>query len=383
MKHTHSSSDGPLAGYTIVELAGIGPCPFAGQMLADLGADVILVDRPGLHLPFVEKRGKRSIVVDLRKDGAPEIVLRLVDGADALIEGLRPGVAERLGVGPVDCHARNGALVYGRMTGWGQTGPWANMAGHDINYLSITGALAAIGNQDEPPTVPLNLIGDYGGGSMFLAMGVLAGMLRAQKTGKGDVVDAAIIDGVGALMGILHSLNAVGQWQPGRAQNMLDGGAPYYRCYETADHLYMAVGAIEAQFFAQLLSLLEIDADAFGAQNDRSHWPAQHRALEAKFKTRTRAQWSALFDGKDACVTPVLDYFEAAEHPHNKDRHTHYKRGNLCHPASAPRFANHHSIQNPGDLRVKGMDTRDILGALSYSADDIDRMLMDGMVLSA
>ncbi|MEO0614071.1 MAG: CaiB/BaiF CoA-transferase family protein [Pseudomonadota bacterium] len=384
-----AKSPGPLEGFRVIELAGIGPGPFAGQMLADMGAEIILVDRPGLHLPFVEKRGKRSIVVDLRKEEGAAIVLDLVKTADALIEGYRPGVAERLGVGPAHCHDVNPALVYGRMTGWGQTGPWAKMAGHDINYLSITGALGALGPADQPPPVPLNLMGDYGGGSMFLVAGLLAAMLRTQKTGQGDIVDAAIVDGVSAMMGIVHSLEAIGQWQPTREANMLDGAAPYYRCYETADGRFMAVGAIEPQFFGVLLSLLEIDAAAFGGQNDRQSWSAQQKQLADIFRQHPQEHWSDLFDGTDACVTPVLTYDQAPDHPHNQVRVSEVSSakgalGARRQPAAAPRFAK--TPLDPDEpaptIAVKGHHTREILASLSYGDDAIDQLL-DRQIIEA
>ncbi|MEO1149782.1 MAG: CaiB/BaiF CoA-transferase family protein [Pseudomonadota bacterium] len=388
--NSSASATGPLTGFRVIELAAIGPGPFAGQMLADMGADVILVDRPGYHLPFVEKRGKRSIVIDLRKEEGAALVLDLVKTADAVIEGYRPGVAERLGVGPAACHGVNRALVYGRMTGWGQTGPWARVAGHDINYLSITGALGALGPADRPPPVPLNLMGDYGGGSMFLLSGLLAAMLRAQKTGKGDIVDAAIIDGVSAMMGVIHSLEGVGQWQPDRGQNMLDGGAPYYRCYETADGRYMAVGAIEPQFFALLLATLDLDADDFGGQNDRARWPAQHRRLEEIFQSQDQNHWSALFDGVDACVTPVLTYDQAAAHPHNKARASHVSSapidaGVRRQPAAAPRFSGSPSDRQniAPSIAAKGSHTRDILSALSYSDEKIEALLKHAVIQAA
>jgi alpha-methylacyl-CoA racemase len=304
---------GPLAGIMVIELAGIGPGPYAGQLLADMGADVVVIDRPGRSLPkAVDGRGKKSIVLDLKKPEAVEALLKLVAKADVLIEGLRPGVTERMGVGPEACHAINPGLIYGRMTGWGQSGPWSQMAGHDINYISMTGVLNAIGKKGQPPVPPLNMVGDFGGGSMFLMTGILAALIERGRTGKGNVVDAAIIDGTHSLMSFVHGMAGVGQWQPKRESNLLDGAAPFYRCYMTADGKFMAVGCIEPQFFAAMMERLPIDAEAFGAQLDFGSWARQHEMLEDVFATKTRDEWEAIFAGTDACVTPVLDYVEAA-----------------------------------------------------------------------
>lgn len=366
----------PLEGYRVIELAGIGPGPYAGQLLADLGAEVINVERPsqalvaGAGTRNIDRRGKKSIVLDLRKRGAAEILLKLVATADVLIEGNRPGVTERLGVGPKACHKVNPKLVYGRMTGWGQTGPWAKMAGHDINYISITGALAAMGRKDNPPPPPLNLVGDYGGGTMVLIMGVLAALLRAEKTGKGDVVDAAIIDGVSSMMGIVYSMNALGFWQNKRQANLLDGAAPFYRCYETQDGRFMAVGCIEPQFFTIMLDKLGLDKEEFGGQMNPKNWPQQHKQLEASFAVKTMAQWSEIFDGSDACVTPVLDYEEATSHKQNAARGGLKSIDGLTHPRPIPAFAQ--SPQEPRfDISGKAQDTMKILKNAGYSATEI------------
>ncbi len=370
----------PLNGYRIIELAGIGPCPYAGQLLADMGAEVIVVNRPGPTMPMISDRGKKTMVLDLSKPKAVEILLKLVKSADVLCEGLRPGVTERLGVGPTQCHAVNPKLVYGRMTGWGQTGPWAEVAGHDINYISITGALGAIGKRGEPPMPPLNLIGDYGGGSLFLVSGILAGLLKAEKTGQGEVVDAAMIDGVSSMMSLFYSLAGIGHWQPTRESNLLDGSMPYYRCYQTRDGKYMAVGCIEPQFFALMLSQLSIDPTQFGKQNDPSKHAEQHQKLEIIFSSKTRDQWAEIFDGSDACVSPVLNYEEAAAHPQNLARGGLKQQGQFLHPRSAPVFE---SNADDSEFAMPGPndDTQPLLESLGYSANDIQQFT-DDKVLS-
>ena len=373
---------GPLNGLKVVELAGIGPGPYAGQLLADLGAEVTVVHRPGPELATVDHRGKRSVVLDLRKPGAAEVLLKLIETADVLIEGNRPGVAERLGIGPDAVWARNPKVIYGRMTGWGQTGPWSGMAGHDINYISITGALLAMGDADRPPPPPLNLVGDYGGGSLFLVFGVMAALWRRQQTGKGEVVDAAIVDGVSSMMGMFYTLSGWGRWTPQRQDNWLDGGAPYYRCYRTQDGGFMAVGAIEAKFFATLLETLEIDPAVFGAQEDRDLWPKQHARLEAIFLTRTRDAWAALFDNVDACTTPVLSYQEAPAHPHNRARASHAAQGRLTHPQAAPRFPAEPEWQG-GAPRRQGADTEAVLREAGLRTEDIEALTHAGVIAAA
>ena len=369
----------PLSGLRVVELAGIGPGPYAGQLLADLGAEVTVVHRPGPDAPSIDNRGKRSVVIDLRKPGAAEVLLRLAERADVLIEGNRPGVTERLGIGPEDIWARNPRLIYGRMTGWGQSGPWAGMAGHDINYISLTGALLAMGEADRPPAPPLNLVGDYGGGSLFLVLGVMAALFRRQQTGKGEVVDAAIVDGVSSMMGMFYTLSGWGRWTAQRQDNLLDGGAPYYRCYRTKDGGFMAVGAIEEKFFATLLAKLEIDPADFGAQEDRALWPAQHARLEALFVTRTRDEWAALFDNVDACTTPVLSYEEAPAHPHNFARASHAARGRLTHPHAAPRFGGD-AAWTPPLPRPKGADTAAVLQEAGWGEAEIEALARAGII---
>ncbi|TWV38592.1 CoA transferase, partial [Streptomyces misionensis] len=322
-----TAARGPLHGVRVVELAGIGPGPFAAMLLADLGADVVRVDRPGgpglgidpAH--DVTNRNKRSVVVDLKSPDGAACVLDLAERADILVEGYRPGVAERLGVGPADCHARNPRLVYGRMTGWGQDGPLAERAGHDVSYIAVTGALGLIGRPGEPPAVPANLLGDYAGGSLYLVVGVLAALHHARATGTGQVVDAAIVDGTAHLSAMIHGMLSAGAWQDRRGANLLDGGCPYYGTYETADGGHMAVGALEDRFSEQFLRLLGLP-DLLDARGDLSRWDELRARIADRFRTRTRAQWTAVFEGTDACVAPVLSLREAPDHPHLAARGT-------------------------------------------------------------
>jgi alpha-methylacyl-CoA racemase len=320
---------GPLAGLKVVELAGLGPGPHAAMIFADLGADVVRVDRPagGLQLgspdaPDPTLRGRRRVAADLKDPAGQETVLRLVERADVLLEGYRPGVTERLGVGPADCHARNPRLIYGRMTGWGQDGPLAARAGHDINYISLTGALHAIGRADQRPVPPLNLVGDYGGGSMLLVTGVLAALWEAQRSGQGQVVDAAMVDGASVLVQLVWGLRAQDMWSDERGANLLDGHAPFYDTYPCADGRYVAVGALEPQFYAALLAGLQIDPARLPEQYDRAGWPTLRARFTAEFLSRGRDEWAEVFAGTDACVTPVLTFGEAATHPHLAARHT-------------------------------------------------------------
>ncbi|MGW6731710.1 CaiB/BaiF CoA transferase family protein [Streptomyces sp. NPDC055013] len=335
---------GPLTGVRVVELAGIGPGPFAAMLLADLGADVVRVDRPGgsglaINTEYdITNRNKRSVIVDLKSPEGAARVLDLAARADILIEGNRPGVAERLGVGPEACHARNPRLVYGRMTGWGQEGPLAQRAGHDIAYIALTGTLGMIGSPDEPPAIPANLVGDYAGGSLYLVVGVLAALHHARATGTGQVVDAAIVDGTSHLAAMIHGMLAAGGWQDRRGANLLDGGCPYYGTYETADGRYMAVGALEPQFYDEFVTLLEIPEHA-GARKDWARWGELREAVAARFKARTRDEWTAVFEGSDACVAPVLSLHEAPRHPHLAARGTFTDHGGITQPAPAPRFS--------------------------------------------
>ncbi|WP_051865329.1 CaiB/BaiF CoA-transferase family protein [Streptomyces griseus] len=344
MTTARTPGHGPLAGVRVVELAGIGPAPFAAMLLADLGADVVRVDRPGGAVLAIDpehdvtNRNKRSVIVDLKSPDGPARVLDLAARADVLLEGYRPGVAERLGVGPEDCHARNPRLVYARMTGWGQEGPLAHRAGHDIAYLAVTGTLGMIGAPDGPPAVPANLLGDYAGGSLYLVVGVLAALHHSRATGTGQVVDAAIVDGASHLAAMIHGMLAAGGWQDRRGANLLDGGCPYYGTYETADGRYMAVGALEPQFYAQFLDLLGLPEHA-GARKDITRWGELREAVSARFRTRTRAEWTAVFEGSDACVAPVLTLREAPHHPHLAARGTFTDHGGITQPAPAPRFS--------------------------------------------
>ncbi|MFC5061804.1 CaiB/BaiF CoA transferase family protein [Actinomycetospora atypica] len=361
---------GPLSGVTVIELAGIGPGPFAAMLLADLGADVIRVDRPSAPAPAADVlgRGKRSVVLDLKRPEAVEALLALTATADVLIEGNRPGVTERLGVGPDDVWARNPRLVYGRMTGWGQDGPWAHTAGHDIGYLALTGALHAIGPADGPPVPPLNLVGDFGGGSTYLVIGVLAALAEAARTGRGQVVDAAILDGASHLLAAIHQLLGSGRWTDRRGSNLLDGGTPYYAVYETSDGNHMAVGALEPKFYAEFVRLLGIDVDP-ADQQDRAQWPALRAAIATAFASRTRDEWAAVFDGTDACVAPVLGLREAASHPQVAARGSVVEHDGVLQPGPAPRFSSHPVPGGVASSPVPGADSREVLAAAGLDAD--------------
>ena len=334
---------GPLSGCRVVELAGIGPGPFAGMILADLGAEVVRVDRPAPGEPRAQPfdvlgRGKKSVVLDHKRPEAVAAVLDLVAAADALIEGYRPGVAERLGLGPAECLARNPRLVYGRMTGWGQDGPLAQQAGHDIAYIAVTGALHAIGEEGGPPQIPLNLLGDFGGGSTYLVIGVLAALWAVRGGAPGQAVDAAIVDGAAHLLAMTHGMLAAGGWADERGVNLLDGGAPYYAVYATADGRHMAVGALEPKFYAEFLARLGLDEDP-ARQHDRNGWAGLRQRIADRFASRTQADWTRVFDGSDACVAPVLGLREAADHPHMAARGTFVARDGVLQPAPAPRFS--------------------------------------------
>ncbi|MFJ4682148.1 CaiB/BaiF CoA transferase family protein [Streptomyces sp. NPDC088789] len=364
MAGTGTVGTGPLAGVRVVELAGIGPGPFAGMLLADLGADVVRVDRPGGQGLAVDpaydvtNRGKRSVLVDLKAPDGPARVLDLAARADILVEGFRPGVAERLGVGPEECHARNPALVYGRMTGWGQDGPLARRAGHDIAYLALTGTLGMIGDPDRPPPAPANLLGDYAGGSLYLVVGVLAALHHARATGTGQIVDAAIVDGAAHLASMIHGMLAAGGWQDRRGANLLDGGCPYYGTYETADGGHMAVGALERKFYDEFLRILGI-ADRAPAREDLARWAELRTLVAERFRTRTRDEWATAFEGTDACVAPVLTLREAPRHPHLAARGTFTEHAGITQPAPAPRFSATPAALRGGPARP-GADTAEV-----------------------
>jgi alpha-methylacyl-CoA racemase len=368
---------GPLNGVTIIEMAGIGPGPFCAMLLADMGADVIRIDRIGgsdLGVPTTKTtdfvaRSRRSIALDLKQPQAIDIVLKLIERADALIEGFRPKVMERLGLGPDICLTRNPRLVYGRMTGFGQEGPLSQAAGHDINYIALTGALASIGERERKPVPPLNLIGDYGGGSLYLAIGLLAGIIHARVSGRGDVVDAAMVDGAASLMTIFYSLKASGRWHNERGDNLLDGGAPWYDTYETKDGRYLAVGAIEAKFFQELARRLGLDDEDLKRQHDREHWPALRAKMAAIFKQRSREDWCALLEGTDSCVTPVLTLEEAPHHAHMIARKTFERTGGYACPNAAPRFAK--AGTGSGRAPSEGCQSDEILRMCGFASEEV------------
>jgi alpha-methylacyl-CoA racemase len=373
----------------VIELAGIGPAPFCGMMLADMGADVVRVDRPGgpaagnplePHLDLFN-RGRRSIVIDLKNADGVDTLLRLVDTADVLIEGFRPGVAERLGVGPEVCHRRNPRLVYGRMTGWGQDGPYAPLAGHDVNYIALAGALEPIGPAGGPPVVPLNIVGDYGGGGMLLAFGIACAYSEAQRSGHGQVVDAAIVDGAALLTTIVHALRAQGSWTDRRGANLLDGAAHFYGVYECADGRYVSVGAIEPQFYARLLEVLGLsdDPDFLAGHRDQRLWPHLRARLAELFATRTQQEWCDLLGDRDACFAPVLSVADAPLHPHNAARGTFVDLDGVVQPAPAPRF----SRSRHGRLRPPppaGQHTRQLLSEHGLQPAEIENLISCGAV---
>ncbi len=355
---------GPLKGIKIIEMAGIGPGPFAGMLLADMGAEVISVERRAMDvvIPDCNRRGKKSIALNLKDPDEVEILLQLVKKADVLFEGFRPGVMERLGIGPDVCHERNPRLIYARMTGWGQYGPLAKAAGHDINYISLTGSLHAIGTQGTPPVPPLNLIGDYGGGAMFLVTGILAAYIESLKSGKGQVIDVAMTDGSALLMSIFYTLDGMGQWTPKREANMLDGAAHYYGCYETSDGRYVSIGAIEPQFYELLKKLMGLDEATFKAQNNAAKWPALKVELQNIFRSKTQKEWCDILEGTDVCFAPVLSYQEAPLHPHNQARQTYISVDGMTQPAPAPRFSRTQSEVSHGP-RPLGGDRDEIISS--------------------
>ncbi len=372
---------GPLDGIKIIELAGLGPCPFGAMVLADMGAQVITVVRAesvvgsGPPRPSMEltNRGKASIGVDLKSPQGAEVVLKLVEKCDALVEGFRPGVAERLGLGPEVCIARNERLIYGRMTGWGQSGPYADMAGHDINYIALAGALHGIGRKGDNPVPPMNLVGDFGGGGMLLAFGVVCGLFEAAKSGKGQVIDVAMVDGAALLTTMIHSMMAIGFWNDEKATNVLDGAAHFYDTYETKDGKWISIGSIEKQFYAELLRLTGLEGMELSHQMDRSKWPEMKENLAKIFKTKTRDEWCNVMDGTDVCFAPVLSLKEAPNHPHLVHRQTFVEVEGIAQPAPAPRFS-----RTPGTLSspppLAGQNTREILGEFGFKDSEIDTL---------
>jgi alpha-methylacyl-CoA racemase len=381
---------GPLQGLRVIELASIGPGPFCAMLLADMGADVVRIDRTepsDLGVPTdkrfeVTGRSRRSAAIDLKSPAGRDAVLRLVDRADVLIEGFRPGVAERLGLGPEHCQARNPRLVYGRMTGFGQTGPLAMAAGHDIHYIALTGALHAIGPAGGKPVPPLNLVGDYGGGALYLAMGLLAALVERQSSGRGQVVDAAMVDGAGSLASIFYGLKAAGRWTDERGSNLLDGGAPFYDTYETADGGYVAVGALEPKFFAELVKRTGIDDGFVKRQYDKRAWPELRAALAAAFRGRTRDEWCTLLEGTDACFAPVLSLDEAPRHAHVQSRGGFVEVGGVVQPGPAPRFDRSGS-RSPQPAPAVGTHTDEVLAEAGLSADEIAALHASGAARAA
>ncbi|CAN5224624.1 CaiB/BaiF CoA-transferase family protein [soil metagenome] len=373
---------GPLKGVKVIEMAGIGPGPFCAMLLADMGAEVLRIDRAdavgtrGERDPSFEllNRGRRSIALDLKQPSAIDTVLRLIEAADVLIEGFRPGVMERLGLGPQACHKVNPRLVYGRMTGWGQDGPLAQAAGHDINYIAITGALHAIGRADGAPVPPLNLVGDFGGGSLYLALGIACALIEARQSGLGQVVDAAIVDGTSSLITFLHGAMARKAWTSERGTNLLDGGRPWYDSYVTSDGSYVCIGPIEERFYAEFLKRVGLDAGDLPGQNDPTGWPILRERFAALFKTRTRADWCALLEGTDACFAPVLSAAEAVEHPHNKARGAFVDVAGVTQPAPAPRFSRTHA-DVPTPAARAGQHTRRALADWGLTSAEVESLI--------
>ena len=374
---------GPLQGIRVIEMAGIGPGPFTAMMLSDMGAEVVRVDRPG-GVPGdptrdVLNRGRRSVAVDLKHPDGVETILRLVEHADALIEGFRPGVMERLGLGPDDCLARNPRLVFGRMTGWGQDGPLAHAAGHDINYIALAGALNCFARKGERPVAPLNMVGDFGGGGMLLAFGVVCALLEAGRSGRGQVVDAAMVDGAAVLMTMIHAFIGMGIWTDDPGTNILDTGAHFYDVYETSDAKFVAVGPIEGKFYAELLRLVGWEHEELPWQMDRAQWPALKGRFVDLFRTKTRDEWSALLEGTDACFAPVLSLSEAPTHPHNEARATFVTRDGIVQPAPAPRFSRT-SAEIQGRPPHPGEHTDATLADWGFDPDDIAKLRAAGAI---
>ena len=372
---------GPLNGYTVIELAGIGPAPMGGMMLADMGAEVIRIERAGAADPRITERvsgrGKKSVVLNLKDPSGVETLLRMVENADVLIDPYRPGVCEKLGIGPEQCLERNPKLVFARMTGWGQEGPLANAAGHDINYIAITGALYAMGRKGEKPVPPLNLVGDMGGGGMLLITGILAALLEAGNSGQGQVIDVAMVDGAAQLMWMFHGFETIGGWDPTqRESNMLDGGAHFYDTYECADGEYVAIGSIEPQFYALLKAKAGLSEEDFGDQNNKDNWPEMKQKITEVFLSKTQAQWCELMEGTDVCFAPVLNFKDAPSHPANVARNTYIEMDGVTQPAPAPRFSRTRSEVAHG-VHGLGEDTDTVLGAMGFGEQEI-ASLRDG-----
>jgi len=375
---------GPLNGYTVLELAGIGPAPMGCMILADMGAEVIRVERAASagseSFIDVSLRGKKSVALNLKDPQGVETLLRMVENADVLVDPYRPGVCEKLGIGPQVCQARNPRLIFARMTGWGQEGPLAKSAGHDINYISITGALYATGPKEAKPVLPLNLVGDMGGGGMLLVTGVLAALLETASSGEGQVIDAAMVDGAAQLMWMFHGFQAMGFWDADkRKSNMLDGGAHFYNTYECADGEYVSIGSIEPQFYAELVRLAELPEQDFGNQNDREQWPAMEDKLAIIMKTKTQAQWCELMEGTDVCFAPVMTFMDAPSHPANVARNTYIEVDGLTQPAPAPRFSRTPSRVEHGAHKV-GQDTDQILQAMGFAQKDVTSLRDSGAI---
>jgi alpha-methylacyl-CoA racemase len=375
---------GPLNGYTVIELSGIGPAPMGGMILADMGAEVIRIERAGAFNPLKTKdvsfRGKKSVVLNLKDPQGVETLLRMVENADVLIDPYRPGVCEKLGVGPDECLARNPKLIFARMTGWGQDGPLAKAAGHDINYISLTGALYATGRGGEKPVPPLNLVGDMGGGGMLLVNGVLAALLEAHNSGKGQVIDAAMVDGAAQLMWMFHGFQAQGGWDESqREANLLDGAAHFYDTYECADGEYISIGSIEPQFYALLIEKAGLDAEEFADQHNRSLWPQLTEKLGEVFKTKTQAQWCEIMEGTDVCFAPVLNFMDAPTHHANVARNTYIEVDGITQPAPAPRFSRTPAEVRHG-ARELGADTQATLTAMGFEEQEIASMRETGAI---
>ena len=372
---------GPLAGIRVIELAGIGPGPFCGMMLSDMGAEVIRVERIGGNTrpKDVLARNRRSIALDLKDPRGVELVLKLVEDADAIFEGFRPGVTERLGLGPEVCLGRNKKLVYGRMTGWGQDGPMAQAAGHDINYIALSGALHGIGRVGERPVPPLNLVGDFGGGGMYLAFGLVCGILEARTSGEGQVVDASMVDGSASLMAMFFSMAAGGAYTDKRGTNLLDGGAHFYDTYETRDKKFISLGSIEPQFYAELMEKIDEDPGQFFPQMESKDWPSYKERLTTIFKMKTQDEWCDIMEGTDVCFAPVLSIFDAPNHPHNKARGTFIDVDGVVQPAPAPRFSRSDSLPTHGP-RIPGEDTQAILEETGCSRLEIEELRSAGVI---